>query len=195
MSSALTFIALQAGWLACVLGAAAGRPLLGVVFVALSAAIHIARSRDWRGLALVLAAAAVVGLVSDGSLTLGGILVFPPHASLGWPVPLWMLALWVNFALAIDALGWFARRPLMAALAGAVGGPLSYLAGARLGAVTLLPSEPVGLAVIAVVWLLAMPLLLCVLPDVRRAVRQPRPGRRVTPSAFDATPQRQSERP
>lgn len=164
MSSALTFITLQAGWFACVLGAAAGRPLLGVVFVALVAVVHLVRRDDRRGLAFMLGAATVVGLVSDGSLALAGILVFPPQAALGWPVPIWMLALWVNFALAIDSLAWFAPRPLLAALAGAVGGPLSYLAGARLGAVTLLPSEPVALAVIAVVWLLAMPLLLCVLP-------------------------------
>jgi hypothetical protein len=76
-----------------------------------------------------------------------------------------MLALWVNFALAIDALAWLGRRPVLAAmLAGAVGGPLSYLAGARLGAVTLGPSEPVALAAVAVVWMVAMPLLLFVLP-------------------------------
>lgn len=192
MSSALTFIALQAGWFACVLGAAAGHPVLGAVVVALSAAVHLAASEDRRGLAFVLAAAAVAGLVSDGSLTLGGILLVPPHASLGWPVPIWMLALWVNFALASDSLGWFARRPLLAALAGAIGGPLSYLAGARLGAVTLLPSEPVALAVIAAVWLLAMPLLLCVLPEVRQAMR-PRPG--ATTAGVDALSHRQAERP
>lgn len=219
-----TFLALQAGWFACVLGAASGRPLVGVVVVALTSAAHLLRSDDRRGLTCTLGAAAVVGLVSDGSLALGGILVFPPQAALGWPVPIWMLALWVNFALAIDslltvsepreggrgrgapdraagatlvttALGAehasprrgpvpqvlkptavaFVQRPVVAALAGAAGGPLSYLAGARLGAVTLLPSEPIALAVVGLVWSLAMPLLVCVLPRVRAVVGRP-PG-------------------
>jgi hypothetical protein len=183
MSPLLTFLSLQAGWFACVLGAAAGRPIMGVLVVFLVVVAHVVRSGDRRSLALTLAAAAVVGLVLDGSLTLAGVLTFPAHASLGWPVPLWMLALWVNFALAIDALAWLGRRPVAAMLAGAIGGPLSYLAGARLGAVTLGPSEPVALAAVGVAWMVAMPLLLCVLPAsparasfARRGLRRGRPA-------------------
>jgi hypothetical protein len=168
MASLFTFLSLQAGWFACVLGAAAGRPLVGVLVVLLVAAAHLVARADRRGLALTLVAAALMGLVFDGSLTLAGVLTFPAQASLGWAVPLWMLALWVNFALAIDALAWLGRRPVAAMLAGAVGGPLSYLAGARLGAVTLGPSEPVALAAVAVAWMVAMPLLLFVLPAFAR---------------------------
>jgi hypothetical protein len=177
MSPILTFLSLQAGWFACVLGAASDRPFVGVLVVSLVVVAHVVRSRNRRGLALALAAAAGMGLVFDGSLTLTGVLTFPAHASLGWPVPLWMLALWVNFALAIDALAWLGRRPIAAMIAGAVGGPLSYLAGARLGAVTLGPSEPVALAAVGVVWMVAMPLLLCVLPAfARRGLRRGRPA-------------------
>jgi peptidoglycan/LPS O-acetylase OafA/YrhL len=177
MSPILTFLSLQAGWFACVLGAASGRPLVGVLVVLLVVVAHLVTSADRLALALTLAAAAVVGLVVDGSLTLTGVLTFPAHASLGWPVPLWMLALWVNFALAIDALAWLGRRPAAAMLAGAIGGPLSYLAGARLGAVTLGPSEPLALGAVAVAWMVAMPLLLCGLPALaRRGLRQGKPG-------------------
>jgi hypothetical protein len=177
MSPILTFLSLQAGWFACVLGAASGRPLVGVLVVLLVVVAHLVTSVDRLALALTLTAAAVVGLVVDGSLTLGGVLTFPAHASIGWPVPIWMLALWVNFALAIDALSWLGRRPLAAMLAGAVGGPLSYLAGARLGAVTLGPSDPVALAAVGVAWMVAMPLLLCVLPVFARGgLRRDRPA-------------------
>jgi hypothetical protein len=51
MSPLLTFLSLQAGWFACVLGAAAGRPLVGVLVVSLVAAAHLVRSRiaaAWR---------------------------------------------------------------------------------------------------------------------------------------------------
>jgi hypothetical protein len=160
----LRFVGLQAGWFACVLGAASGRPLLGVAAVATLFAIAMAASRDRAGLLLAVAAAVALGFLVDGSLTLGGILVFPPQAALGWPVPLWMLALWVNFALSLDAFAWLASRPALAGVVGAAGGAASYLAGARLGAVTLRPDEATALAVVAMLWALAMPLLVCVVP-------------------------------
>lgn len=170
-----TFVALQAGWFACVMGAASGRPLLGPLVVALVAAMRVALTRERDRLLGTLAGAALLGIVLDGALTAAGVLHFPPQAIAGWPVPIWMVALWVNFGLAVDGLAWFGRRPLAAALAGAAGGPLSYLAGARLGAVTLAPAEPVALAIIAMEWGLALPLLLCAMPatlDRRMPVRE-----------------------
>jgi hypothetical protein len=164
MGGVLRFLGLQAGWFACVLGAASGRPLLGVTVVATLMVIALAVSRDRAGLLQAVAAAITLGLVIDGSLTVGGILAFPPHAALGWPVPLWMLALWVNFALSLDAFAWLASRPALAGVVGAAGGASSYLAGARLGAVTLRPDEATALIVIGALWALAMPLLVCVRP-------------------------------
>lgn len=172
----LRFLGLQAGWFACVLGAASGRPLLGVAVVAMLFAFSLTASRDRAGLLRAVAAAIILGLVVDGSLTLGGVLVFPPQAALGWPVPLWMLALWVNFALSLDAFAWLASRPALAAVVGAAGGAGSYLAGARLGAVTLRPDEATALIVIAALWALAMPLLVCVRPAFVRGLRRGRPA-------------------
>lgn len=71
-----------------------------------------------------------------------------------------MLALSGNFVLALDALHWLAHRPALAVAVGAVGGPLAYLAGARLGAVTLRPTEAGALVAIALEWAVALPLLL-----------------------------------
>lgn len=72
-----------------------------------------------------------------------------------------MVALWVNFATTLHtSLRWLLGRHALAALLGALGGPASYYAGARLGALTF-PADPtVSLIVLALVWSVAMLLLL-----------------------------------
>ena len=68
--------------------------------------------------------------------------------------------MWLAFAtLPRASLRWLAGRWKLQALLGAVLGPLSYLAGAELGAATLF--QPTGLSLIAIGigWALAMPLI------------------------------------
>jgi len=80
---------------------------------------------------------------------------------LGWPSTVWMVALWVLQAAVLGGvMSWLQSRFGLAAVAGAIGGPLAYLAGARMGAAVLGPSHAAALAAIGVQWALAMPLLL-----------------------------------
>ena len=56
------------------------------------------------------------------------------------PRPLWLLAMRAQFATTFRfSLRTVITRPIRAALFGAAGGPIAFLAGERLGAVTLLP--------------------------------------------------------
>ena len=72
-----------------------------------------------------------------------------------------MVALWVAQAATLTgAMSRLAGRYLAGAVVGGVGGPLAYLAGARLGAAILGPTHTAALTVVAVEWALAMPLLL-----------------------------------
>jgi hypothetical protein len=49
-----------------------------------------------------------------------------------------MLCLWIVFATTLGhSLRWLMNRPVAAAVAGAIGGPLAYLAGGRLGALEI----------------------------------------------------------
>ncbi|MGB7218550.1 MAG: DUF2878 domain-containing protein [Vicinamibacterales bacterium] len=162
------FVGVQVGWFACVLGAAAGHPLLGPCVVALLLVAHAATpARGWR-LAWLAATAALVGTVLDGILAIAGVLDFPPQAAAGWPAPIWMVALWVNLAPSLDDLAaLLGPRAAVAAVVGAIGGPLAYLAGARLGAVALAPSIPIALAVVSVEWALAMPMLFRLRPQLK----------------------------
>jgi len=81
----------------------------------------------------VLVQAGAAGYTADSVLVLTGVLRFPPHAVLGWPSTVWMVALWVLQAAVLGgALSWMQRRFILAAIVGVIGGPLAYLAGERM---------------------------------------------------------------
>ena len=167
MRKLLNFLGFQAGWLACVLGAADGRPWLGPLAVLLIVGLQWALV--WRRPALLalFAGAAALGYAADSLLALTGLLEFPPQAMLGGPSPLWMAALWANFASTFEeSLAWMQGRPVAAALLGAVGGPLAYWGGQQLGAIRI--SGAPGLAAVAAEWAIATPLLLGGLAWLRR---------------------------
>ena len=56
-------------------------------------------------------------------------------------------------------MAWLQGRPVLGAALGAIGGPLAFLAGERLGAVDFPRGHGVGLASLAVVWGVALPFL------------------------------------
>jgi len=155
-----TVLAVQVGWAACVVGAASGRGWLGPVVVAVMLSVRVATAPDKAGFIRTLLGALLIGVTLDGILAATGVLAFSDATTSSWPVPLWMVALWGNFVLALDALHWLVSRPALASAIGAVGGPLAYLAGARLGAVTLGPTDAGALVAIALEWAVALPLLL-----------------------------------
>jgi membrane protein implicated in regulation of membrane protease activity len=73
-----------------------------------------------------------------------------------------------------SALYWLAGRPLLAAALGAVGGPLAYFGGVGLGALAFPGGLAWALALIAVEWAIAMPLLLGLNRWAGRRFRRPR---------------------
>lgn len=168
------FVAYQCAWFAVILGAAHGMAQEGVAVAVLVAAVHLALRPERVELQLI-GAAVLAGLVVDSALVVSGRVQF----AAAWPqglAPLWMLSLWAAFATTLNhSMRWLMARPAVAALAGAMGGPLAYLAGAKLGALTLV-APLASLTLIAVLWLLAMGALALVVPHapgMPRAGRQP----------------------
>ena len=156
---ALNFVAFQAGWFACVLGAARGAPLLGPAVCALLLLAMLWASRRRRAFLLLLLAGGLVGGAWDTLLSVLGLFRFDTahHAPL---LPLWMLALWLIFASTCNSsLRWLQGRALLAAALAAVAAPLSYLAGQRLGALAM-PQPALALGAQALGWALILPLLL-----------------------------------
>lgn len=161
MRNLTNFLALQAGWFACVLGATHGREWLGPAVAAALLALHFAthpeRARELR----VLAWVTPLGLALDSAQAALGWIQYAGRPLLGVFAPLWIVALWPLFASTFHAsLAWLRPHPWRAALLGALGGPLSYLGAERLGAVAILPERGLSLAGLALCWGAAMPALL-----------------------------------
>lgn len=156
----LNVVLFQAGWLACVLGAANGYVREGAATALAIVAWHALRAaRPSRELALA-AGAAVLGFAFESLLVQAGWVRFASGVLLDGTAPYWMVALWALFATTLNlSLRALQTRLALAAVLGAVGGPLAYYAGARLGALDLVQPAAM-LAALAAGWALATPLLL-----------------------------------
>ena len=86
------------------------------------------------------------------------------YANHGWSysiTPLWIIVLWMGFAITLNSsLSWLKKKIKLSALFGAIGGPLAYLAGEKLEAVTIL--SPNAIIVIAIGWAIITPLLIII---------------------------------
>ena len=158
----VNFALAEVGWFAAVAGAAAGRPWLGPLVAIVVDAVHLAVSRGRKGEWLLLMASGLVGLILDGLLKAIGVVAYAADvAPASWLAPVWIVALWLLFATMLnESLAWLQGRPFLAAGLGAVFGPLSYLAGARLEAAWFPRSTAVAMVALAVIWAIALPFLL-----------------------------------
>jgi hypothetical protein len=157
MFNLFNFLAYQVAWFAVVIGAARGYAWAGAAIALVVAAVHLARRPAMLEYKLI-GAAVLLGLIVDTTLVITGQVRFDAGGNL--PIaPYWMLSLWIAFATTLNhSLRWLMLRPATAALLGAVGGPLAYFAGAKLGALSLsMPTTT--LALIAVLWAATMVVL------------------------------------
>ena len=160
MTLLINFVAFQLGWFACVLGAANGRPWMGPVVVATVVVMHLVRARRAAPELVLVLAAMVLGLLVDSLLMATGWLRY--SVGLWWPglAPYWIVTLWALFATTLNvSMTWLKGRPILTVLMGAIGGPLSYLAGEKLGAIEL-TTPAYALAALGIAWAVAMPLLM-----------------------------------
>jgi hypothetical protein len=163
MSRLLNFAMFYLGWFACVGGAGRGHFWLGPVLVAGLLLVHISLTANRAQEGYLIMLAGLLGFVSDTVQASLGLYAFTNTSVAPWLCPPWMVALWMLFATTLNSsMAWLAGRPRLGAVLGALCGPLSYAAGARLGAIELHPNALASLAGIAIVWGLAMPALLVI---------------------------------
>jgi hypothetical protein len=117
---------------------------------------HLILCRSLEKELLQLSTIAFIGIATDAILSATGVYQFDGNVL----IPLWLCALWVGFATTLNrSLSFFGRHSAVTIIVGAVGLPLNYWAGERLGAVSfgydLIPT----LAILAVVWAVIFPLM------------------------------------
>jgi hypothetical protein len=160
MKLLVNVVAFQVGWFATVLGAANGIPWLGPLAALAVAGLHLRASQRPAVEARLLVAAMGLGVVADSALLATGWIAYPNGEWLPGLAPFWIVTMWALFATTLNvSMRWLRGRTLLAALFGAVGGPLSYLAGARLGAMTFIDTTA-ALVALAAGWGVLMPALM-----------------------------------
>ena len=159
MRLVLNALGFQIAWWACVAGVGNGFEVPALLLACALVGLHLffaPRPQDDVQLAAV---ALVVGLLIDTGLQAASVIRF-----YGWawgPLsPFWLWLLWILFAMTLNtSLAFLQTKPLwLSALAGAVFGPLTYYAGAQLGAASL-NNSLIQIGALALAWMLALPFL------------------------------------
>jgi len=137
-----------------------GAPWVGVLIAVMVIGLHLfLAERPGQEFRLILLAL-LTGLVFDSLLVSSGWLSYAGGAMFSSLAPYWILAMWALFATTLNvSMSWLKGRHVAAVLLGMVFGPLSYIAGQRLGALEFVNFYP-AIAALMVVWALAMPLLM-----------------------------------
>ena len=129
----INFLTFQIAWFACVLGAAYGVPLVGTLTVLAAAGLHLALSETRRSELALLAVVTLIGAVWDSAIVAQGLMTYPSGTFAAGLAPHWIIAMWTLFATTLNvSMGWLKGRPLLAAVFGAVGGPVLTIIATRL---------------------------------------------------------------
>ena len=148
------------GWFACVLSAARGRAYLGVALVLVMIILHVLRAARPLPEVKLLAAVVVIGGIWESALIFFGLLAYPHSMVLHGIAPAWLLALWGLFAAQFNTTyRWLKPHAMVGALLGVFAGPLSFRAGAALGAVRFVKVVPATVS-LALGWAVLLPLII-----------------------------------
>lgn len=155
----INFSLFQLGWFVCILGAAHNY-VYEAILIALGLIIFHLKVTHKKGADVRLFIYAVlIGSVFDGFLQFQQYILYNNP---GWPYPLpplWILIMWGIFAMTLNhSLKWMQGRIVISILFGLIGGPLAYLAGEKLGAITIMSTS--SLYILALGWAIITPLLM-----------------------------------
>lgn len=158
MKNALNLLLSQAQWVAAVGGAAHGQAWLGPLALLVFALVQLSPKFRARGDVMLMWFALAAGFVVDTVMASTGLLRYASPFHDAAFAPVWILSLWMGFALTFNhSLAYVMRRRWLAVGLGAVVGPLSYwLASYAWAAVQFTDSLPVVLLTLSALWAVAM---------------------------------------
>lgn len=160
MCVVINFIAFQAGWFASVIGAAQQMPWLGPLVLLGVIAIHLSQAtRPDKEIGLIISCG-LIGACFDSVLVASGWVTYASGYISTSLAPYWIVTMWMLFATTLNSsMGWLKGKLALAAIMGGIAGPLSYLAGERLGGMSFV--EPAyAITFLAIGWAAVMPVLM-----------------------------------
>lgn len=155
----MNFVLFQAAWFAAILGGAQGLIWAGPVAAGVAVAVHLVIFRhSVIREAVIIGGVTLLGLAMETLFIQAGGLAYAGSTAGQVLPPVWIIALWAAFGtLPSVSFAWLKGRFPLQAVLGAVAGPLTYYAGAKMGAASLGAPLPVALVILAAGWALAMP--------------------------------------
>ena len=112
---------------------------------------------------MTIAASAMLGLIVETGALRAGLFAAASQGLSPILAPLWLIGLWAAFGTLLQtAFRPVERRPILAALLGAIFGPAAYIAGDRIGALRIIEPFGLHLAALALIWAITLPLLLTI---------------------------------
>ncbi|WP_295799189.1 DUF2878 domain-containing protein [uncultured Microbulbifer sp.] len=152
VASAVQF---QIAWLFCVVVA---NPIAVALFTLCNLCVHLRYVANLPYEPVWILSVGCAGMLLDTAMFASGVL--SSSGGQAFP-PIWLLLLWLNFAMALRYCFAFLQKSLwLSAAAGFFAGPASYFTGAYLnGGVVLMSPLFLGLLVLAATWAIFLPLL------------------------------------
>ena len=147
-------------WWACVVGVVKyNQTYFGPLVMFFFIIFHLLMIKNKKKEIIFLFIAALIGFFVDSVKASTGFITYN-GAYLEYFAPIWIISMWVGFAATINHSGsWVKNRYLVAIFLGIVFGPLNYLVGHRLEALSLNMNFPQNLIILSIVWGISVPLL------------------------------------
>jgi hypothetical protein len=161
LNNLINLVLFQGVWFVTVIGASQGSLWYGLAGITTFACIHHFVSHTAKADFQLATISILLGFAIETAVIQAGVLSYVHIISPSQIAPLWILLLWANLALTLNGcLRWLQGRYLLAALMGAMGGPLTYFGGMKLGAASTDLPMATALGVIAFIYAFTTPFLL-----------------------------------
>lgn len=162
----LNFAIYQTNWLICVIGQDS-LLWLALLLIGCHFLISPVPGKDL----VMMLVITTCGMALDGTLKAIGFFSFPSDF---WPIPLWLMVLWMTLALLPHhSLHWLKGRWRLSASLAALGGPLAYWGGVRLEAAVFNWSLVASIFLLAILWACFWPLMMFIASRTLPKVNQP----------------------
>tara|TARA_B100002052_G_scaffold131750_2_gene121024 strand:+ start:8081 stop:8620 length:540 start_codon:yes stop_codon:yes gene_type:complete len=148
-------------WWGCVLGIKYSYNYLGALLTIVLGAFHINIVPDFKKEIKLILYVGLLGFVVESFYLHSYLLKYNGYI---YPnslfPPLWILCMWLGFAGTLNySMFWMKDRWVVMFLSGAIFGPMSYLAGLKLGVLNFNFSNLLTIIIIGITWGLAIPIM------------------------------------
>ena len=174
MKKIFNIVGFQFSWWCCVLGVKSGLTYLGPFLMLVFLMVHMIRFIDNSSEIKLIILFGILGTLIDTGMAYFGILIYQgTYFADTIMAPLWITAMWCGFSATINhSLSWLRNRYISSAVLGLVFGPLSYVAGAKFGAIEYNATPTIALVTISIVYGIVTPMMYFVnekfLPNINK---------------------------